>query len=334
MKIRVIKNITSLPLTCIFTMFLSMFFTSTYAQQWNQNTLLSYNIYKDNPAYAGFDQSISLTGLSRNQWVSLAGRPSYRYLGAHLPVYVWKAGIGSDFQLIQEGSFNFRSARFSFNRVINIPMGILSLGARANVNYLSIDGKSIKTPEGIYTDGIFNHNDPSLANNLAGAFGVGWEFGAFLRQNKYQLGLSLANLPSNTISVKDARITMRNNLSFYFQYIFDYSESIQFQPSIHINSDFLYTQSQINALTRINGNIFGGMSLRGYSSSSIDAVGFILGHKLNKRYSVFYSYDLGISSLSSVHEGSHELMLKINFYKLPGTGLPPKIIFNPRFLGI
>ncbi|MFM2393180.1 MAG: hypothetical protein RLZZ546_1162, partial [Bacteroidota bacterium] len=190
------------------------------------------------------------------------------------------------------------------------------------------------TPEGVYTDGIFNHNDPKLTNGLSSAFGLGWEIGAFLRQNKYQLGLSFANLPSSTISVDNARITMRNNLSFYFQYIFDYTESIQFQPSVHFNTDLLYTQTQINALARINGNIFGGVGLRGYSSSSIDAVGFIVGHKLNKRYSVFYSYDLGISSLSSIHEGSHELMLKINFYKLPGTGLPPKIIYNPRFLGI
>jgi hypothetical protein len=45
-----------------------------------------------------------------------------------------------------------------------------------------------------------------------------------------------------------------------------------------------------------------------------------------------YSYDLTRSSLNTVSNGSHELLLRYQLDKPVGQGQPPPIIYNPRSL--
>ena len=52
----------------------------------------------------------------------------------------------------------------------------------------------------------------------------------------------------------------------------------------------------------------------------------------NEHYTLSYAYDIGLSALRGSHEGTHEILLNYNLNKLIGAGLPPKIIYNPRFL--
>ena len=101
---------------------------------------------------------------------------------------------------------------------------------------------------------------------------------------------------------------------------------------ITAKSDFIEIQTDISSVFQINGNIFGGISLRGYNSTSIDAMAFIIGIQLDKHYTLSYSYDLGLSGLRRAHEGTHEILLNYNLRKMIGTGQPPKIIYNPRYL--
>ncbi|MBK8698902.1 MAG: type IX secretion system membrane protein PorP/SprF [Saprospiraceae bacterium] len=154
----------------------------------------------------------------------------------------------------------------------------------------------------------------------------------FFRNERWQAGLSLSDWPAHDVDIQNSVFGLNTQLSAFFQWQYDFSQNIQFQPNLVMRTDFVSTQTEINALMRINGNIFGGVMLRGYSSSSLDALGFSIGHKINRRYAVFYNYDAGISALKRSNEGSHELILKVNFYNLPATGIPPKIIYNPRFL--
>ncbi len=303
-----------------------------YGQQWNQISMSNFHPYFNNAAYAGFDRAISTTILSRNQWAGFVGAPKVRYIGSHLPVYIWKAGFGADLFTLEEGSLAYRSARISANKIFDINGGLLSGGIRIGLHSLNINGAVLTTPEGNYNGGTVNHNDPLLENVKFSGVGIGWEGSIWYRKGNYQLGFAINELPSNSFSVKNVNFELRKNFNLFFQTIFDYSETIQFQPSISIKTDLNYIQTEILALTRINGNIFGGMMLRGYSSSSIDALGIMLGHRINKRYSIYYNYDAGLSKLRKTNEGSHEIMLKIDFFNLPGSGIPPKIIYNPRYL--
>ncbi len=311
---------------------LILFSSIVNAQQLNQLSMNNFHPYYLNSAYAGFDRAINITLFTRNQWVGLNGSPKTRYIGAHLPIFILKAGFGADLLSSSEGNIDYRSLRISGNKIFNLLGGALSTSARLGLHFVSIDGKSLRTPEGEYINGSVLHNDNILLTEQFNGAGLGWEASFWYRKSNYQMGLSIGELPTNRYDVSKSRFTRKENINLFFQLYYDFSETIQFQPYISLKSDFNYLQSEISAVARINGNVFGGIMLRGYSSSSIDALGIQLGHKINKRYSIFYNYDIGLSSLKRSNEGSHEIILKINFYNLPGTGIPPKIIFNPRFL--
>ena len=70
-----------------------------------------------------------------------------------------------------------------------------------------------------------------------------------------------------------------------------------------------------SALLKYNDNIFVGGSFRGYNSDSRDAVALIFGFNLSEKITVAYSYDLSLSNLSTVNDGSHEITLNYNLGK-------------------
>jgi len=74
-----------------------------------------------------------------------------------------------------------------------------------------------------------------------------------------------------------------------------------------------------------------GMGFRGYSGNSIDALTVFMGLKISEHLSIAYGFDVTLSALNAVSSGSHELVLKYNLNKLVGVGLPPPVIYSPRF---
>ena len=304
----------------------------SFAQQWNQSSFTPLNPYREHAAYAGFDQSIAVHLHLRNQWVSLPGSPRFLYGGFHLPLYLYNMGVGFDLQSASDGVLQFRTLRASASRVFNVAGGSLALGGRVGLLQLGIDGTAIRTPGGNYENGNFDHNDPILGEGKYTGNGFLWEASLFYRNASFQTGLSVMDVPRHPVEVDLTRFGLNSHAMAFFQYSLPLTQNVHFQPSVVVRTDLNKFQTEIHALARINGNIFGGVMLRGNSSSSWDALGFCAGHRINRRYTVFYQYDAGISSLRRSHEGSHELMLRINFYNLPATGKPPKIIYNPRFL--
>jgi hypothetical protein len=83
---------------------------------------------------------------------------------------------------------------------------------------------------------------------------------------------------------------------------------------------------------RYNENIFTGASLRGYNNQTLDAVALVAGFKLSEKITLGYSYDITLSNLNTVSNGSHEILVNYNLGKPIGKGRPPAIIYNPRSL--
>ena len=157
--------------------------------------------------------------------------------------------------------------------------------------------------------------------------------GSYIFYNKkMQAGLAISNLPSSKIGLENTDFGQETHVNGYFQYNFVINEEVELMQSILLKTDLNNIQSDISSLFKINGNIFGGVSMRGYSSRSFDAIVFIAGMRISDQYTLSYSYDLGLSGLRNGNEGSHEILLNYNLRKLIGTGQPPKIIYNPRYL--
>jgi len=246
-------------------------------------------------------------------------------------MYVWSGAVGGMIERQSFGVLTQTSLLGSYNYISDTPFGLLSFGGRVGFSQLSVDGRAIITPEGIYSGG-FTHNDPILLEGQDQGIGLKWDIGTYFYNKKMEFGLAISNVPGLKIGLENTSFRQKTHINGYFQYNFVINEEIELMQSILLKTDFNKIQSDISSLFKINGNIFGGISLRGYSSRSFDAMVLIAGMKLSDHYTLSYSYDIGLSGLRRGHEGTHEILLNYNLRKLIGTGQPPKIIYNPRYL--
>jgi len=307
-------------------------FTFCVAQQEQQNSQFVYTKYRTNPAYAGLDYSLSVDALVRSQYTGIPGQPMTQYLSAHVPAYILSGAIGVELFRATEGSFTHNSITGSYNYVYNLPFGFLSGGVRVGLLQTSVDGESLRTPTGDYEPNNFSHNDPILTNSTFSGLAPIWELGAYLFMGDPQFGVSISRTPTIKQRLGSSEIGLVTHFDVYGQYRYRYSDELHFLPAILLKSDFNVVQSDVSLLAEINGNVFGGVGLRGYSSSSLDAMSIIAGLNLGRHYRISYSYDIGLSELKRVNEGSHEILLNYNLKKMIGLGNTPKVEYNPRNL--
>jgi len=292
---------------------------------------MMFNKYAFNPAFAGLDFSLSANLMYRNQWEGIPSNPTDIQLNAHIPMYIWSGAVGGILERQSFGVFNQTSLSGSYNFITDTPYGLISFGGRVGLTQLTISGDKIVTPEGIDVSG-FSHNDPILLEGTDQGISLRWDIGTFFYNKTLQAGIAVANIPSTRIGLDRTSFSQTTHINGFFQYNFDVNEEIELMQSILLKTDLNKIQSDISSVIKINGNIFGGISLRGYSSRSLDALVILAGMKISDHYTLSYSYDIGLSGLRRGHEGTHEILLNYNLRKLIGTGQPPKIIYNPRYL--
>ncbi len=307
----------------------SLLMIGQQTSQWSQYMM---NHYETNPAYAGLDFSLSLTAAYRSQWSGLDGRPSSRYLGGHIPLYIVSGAVGAEIMNEQFGNFRHTRVAGSFNYILDNTSGLLSLGAKLGIQQSSISGDGITTPDGNYEGGIINHNDPILPLLSEAGLGLYYSMGAYYMSRYFDVGYSLSSLPAINISIDQVSYSQEPAHYLLIEGKLRTMDLLFLKPSVLVKSDQNLTQIDFNVLAEYNGSIFGGVGLRGYHSSSFDAMVFIVGTEINKNYTVSYSFDTGISSLKRANEGSHEIILNYNLNKLIGQGIRQRIIYNPRHL--
>ena len=326
----------------IFTVVLLTAFTfSGMAQQAAQYSMYMWNKHAFNPAYAGLDNSLSITGVYRNQWVNLPGSPVTQTVNAHMPLYLVGGGVGLAFENESLGSWTQTTANLSYDyqMVVN-NLGVLSLGLSAGITQRKFDGRLARAPEGnfdtdvngeiIYKDHgpIENVLPLTLETGIAPVVNIG----AFYQGEKLEAGISATNLLENEINLSTISFVPERTYYFYTGYKLDLGRKLQITPSLLVKSDIFQTQIDFSLIAQYNENIFGGATFRGYDSNSIDAVSIIGGIKLNEKITIGYAYDLTLSGLSNVNNGTHEVLINYNLGKPIGQGKPPIIIYNPRSL--
>jgi len=326
-----------------FTLLVLLVFVSVgvMAQQAPQYSLYMLNKYGFNPGYGGLDHSLSVTGVYRKQWVGLEGSPTTQNITAHMPLYLFRGGFGINVENDILGAERTTTATMSYNYWVPInKTSILSIGLGAGVTQRALDGTKLRSPDGNYGPdpgtGIIEHNDGSLPTTLVNAITPTFNAGIYLQTEQIEVGLSAKNLLESIAKFdfegNTTDIQAKRNYFFTFAYEFDVGRSFTIRPSVFAKSDLIENQLEISTIIQYNDNIFGGASFRGYNSNSIDAIVIIAGFKLNEKVTFAYAYDMTLSELQNVSKGSHEISLNYNLNKPIGAGIPPNIIYNPRFL--
>lgn len=310
-------------------------FTSALAQQAPQFSLYYMQPALLNPAWAGMEESLSITGNIRQQWVDLNGGPQTQSLLVHMPVYVINSGFVLGAQRDVTGAFETIELTAGYAYRLS-PWRDFDIQAGISLSYLQsgIDGTRLRAPEGDYDENIINHNDPRLPSGkvVGSAFAV--NSGLVVRNQWFDAGLALLriNQPGINYEQEDTPSFIFNGYYTLFgRGRIPLVYPFQLMPALAIRSDLIQTQTELTLNLNYLNNIEGGFTFRGYNFNTIDAVILHVGVWIRGNTQIGYAYDIPLSPLSVAHKGSHEVVLKFNFEGAAGRGIPPKIIYNPRY---
>ncbi len=292
------------------------------AQQDPQYNLYQFNPLIINPAYAGARDGLSIVANVRNQWVGFDGAPKTSVISAHMPVLNKNVGIG--FTLIGDRmgprSMMGFSGNFSYILKLNNKWK-LSMGLNAGYNRYQFN----------YTDITFKNIDNSGAS--LGRFNDGapdFNFGAYLKNKSFFLGLSLTHLWAKDLFTIDMNDTMfKGDLSYRLRThnfltigkSWVVNENLVFAPTMALRS---VKDGQGNLDLNFNFFIYKKLWL-GMFLRIPYGPGFLLNYYVTPKCKLGYSYDTGLKDQRRLGP-SHEVTIGFDF-----LGQRSKII-SPRFL--
>lgn len=318
---------------CIATLCLLGLTQPLTGQQSSQSSMYFQNKYKYNPAYAGFDGSLSITGGYRTQWLGLARNPVTQDINGHMPLYLLNGAVGFQIENDILGALGQFRASLSYSYVQESFLGLWGAGLRVGFQQISLDGTQIITPEGVYEDGLINHNDPILPEVKVSGASPFASIGGYFIHDLFEIGLAVDNLIAPNVKMDGigASWDFKPVFNFYGEFLYDFSGVLSFHPSIFLKTDLVQTQIDVSLQAIYNEYLYGGLAWRGYNSKTFDAIILFGGIQLNANWKIGYAFDIPISALNVNSRGSHEVILNYNLDKVIGLGLPPKTIYNPRF---
>lgn len=305
--------------------------SSLSAQQPAQFSLYFLDPMQWNPAYAGMGEGLQLTALHRQQWAGLAGNPQSQLLSAHVPVSFSSGGLGISLLRDQLGAGSKTGGQINYTYQYPLGEGLLAVGGGLAFNQWQLDGRLLRTPQGDYDQlGQIEHNDALLSSGVENGQLLSLALGVYYSNARFFGGLSASNI--NQPVATSGNFTYRQLRAFFANagYNLFPDRNWSLTPMFWIRSDEIQTQIDISLQFDYNNNIFAGLSFRGYDQSSTDAAVLSAGIRLKERMRVFYAFDMPLSVLRDVHNGSHEIGLTYNINTRIGQGRLPDIIYHPR----
>lgn len=303
------------------------------AQSEPQFTQHMFHRYLFNPAYAGSLDALEVSAIHRSQYVDLSSRfIATQGLNINIPVYAISSGVGitvmNDFIGYQRSTY----VALNYDYRKNFKWGKLGVGIGAGLIQTSLDGAKLRTPEGDYSTGV-NHNDNLVPETLQNGIAPDFSFGIYFNNDKYYAGASVNHIAFSSASLKTntgkTKLNFTRDLFFTGGYDFKVSEKLNIMPSAIIKTDLNNVQVDISATFTIIHNIITGISFRGYSKKTIDAMALMLGFRY-KGFQLVYSYDANLSYLTKFNSGSHEIGLTYQ-YLLKKKESRGYLYHNPRF---
>ena len=276
----------------------------TKAQQLPMYSQYLTNDFILNPAIAGSKPYFPIQINSRTQWSGLRTiAPKTNTLSYHMPVAYDAIGIGAIVMQDETGPYSQIGVTFSFAYHIQLD--------EDDVTRLSLGLSGLMTQHTLNQDDLTFHNpDPEFQGTYSKMVPDA-SFGAYLYSKNFSLSASAHQLFESTFkeSVQDI-FGDNSQVRHYFahaSYRIDIHSDLAIEPSLLVKStEVSPTQLDVNATVIIDNNYWAGLSLRS-SESLVVLAGLNMGSLF-----LSYSYDYGISSLSSVASGSHEISLGFN----------------------
>jgi type IX secretion system PorP/SprF family membrane protein len=279
-----------------------MIFLSTIkmnAQQLPNYTQYLYNMQTINPAFVGYRADLSMSVLSRDQWVGIEGAPTTSTFSVNGRL---ERGLGIGATIISDkiGLTETRNVNFDASYTLVITdASRLSFGLKGGMTFFNnnlFDGITIDNESYASTSGIF----PNVG------------FGALYYNQDFYVGLSVPYLletPQFYIEDRFKQTSLATNPNVFLSTgaLFRLSHSLLFKPSTMVR----YTTNQpvsvdINANFLYNEVIEAGLSYR--HQSSVSALFTLV---ITENYRIGYAYDYKTINISG-NLNTHEFILHLD----------------------
>jgi type IX secretion system PorP/SprF family membrane protein len=294
---------------------------------------LNQNNAAYHPAYAGMDHSLSITGTFRSQWSGIIGAPTHRLLSANFPLYVANGGIGVVFESSNTGLRSLNKFKMQYSYQLELGSEILGLGAGLGFMNLRMDGNNYRTPTGSYQDGNFiDHNDNVLTTGIENSGTLGIEAGIYFQGEQFEVGTTISNLNRPVFKFNEFENSINPSISFTSHFRKAINKEWTSISSLLVVSDFETLQSVFTTGFLLRELFFISGGLRGFNRKNGDGMILQSGLKISENWKMLYSYEIGLSGIGRTSSGSHEIGINYNLNKAFGRGIPPRIIYSPRFL--
>ncbi len=303
------------------------------AQQDPQFSQYFMNQAAVNPAYTGLDDALSATAQFRSQWVGMDGHPVNQNIALHSPVPVLHGGLGINLMNEQAGVLRNTVVALSYSYILKTRAGNFSLGISGGAVQVNVDGSRLRAPDGVYQNGI-NHNDFLLPIVPVSGLAPDFSAGIFFAGKNFSAGLSANHVIPQPVKLDSEGSSLQFDYErqYYLQlgYLAKLSKSIALRPSLMVKAGGSRLQGEADLLAIYKDFLWFGMGYRGFDDQTMDALIGILGISISENLRLGYSYDYNMSALSSVNNGSHEVVLsyRINLMK---PVKPGKVVYTPRF---
>jgi type IX secretion system PorP/SprF family membrane protein len=303
-------------------------YTMAFTQQEHMVTQFMFNKMALNPAYAGHDKYLSITGMMRDQWNGVPGAPKTQIITVNLPRRGNKFGYGFSIKNNTVGIFKnlqysgIYSYKFLLGDNAMLSMGLEFLGKNLVSDFTK--------PDLVASQGLTQ--DPSIPQSKISQnyFNVG--YGIYCHTPKYYFGISVPKLIRNNLDY-DNNTTISDEVRHLYvmgggswpvhqsvklnaQILLKMAEHSPFD--VDINSSVVLDEKYNFGLTYRHG---GG---RGDVGESID---LIFGFDLTEQIMVGFSHDFTLSDIRSFDNGSIELLVK---YAI-GNTKKKVVVVNPRY---
>ena len=270
---------------------------SAAAQQQVNFTQYMFNGTAINPGYIGSHESLSISALSRWQWVGFEGAPTTQTLSVHSPVPRRNISFGLQFVRDQVGFTTNNYFMLGGSYRIKVSSGFLSMGLQGGLQVYNESNSDAYVQTA--SQDRFTNFSSTIPN-----FG----YGLFYYSPRFYVGLSSPLALTSTIESSNGmnQFTQRQHYYGTAGLVFDISENVKMKPNFLVR---LVEGAPISVDYNLNF-LFNEILWVGVSVRPPESVSLLLELNVNQRFRVGYSYDHIIEgSINNLSASSHELLL-------------------------
>ncbi len=297
--------------------FFLFFIITSHAQQQALFSQFAFNKLPYNPATLGAHEQANVTLINRNQWSGLLGAPKTQMLSYSSAMSKHNNAWGLQLQRhtigIQE---RLEMSAFYGMKIPFLPQE-WKWGLQFSARRYQMD---FTDPNLIALDGF--NQDPNIEQSVISTSNFNLGAGILYRNDNFFAGVSIPQILKNKLNTGNLNVKSSevNHLYIMLGAKFELGEHWDYQP------EFLFKLSEntpynldLLSMFSYQENLFLGLNIRsgGSQNAILESFDYVMGFAFTDKIFAGLSYDITVSELSDVENGSLELLLRYKFDKKP-----------------